>query len=95
MDNWQIRLAVASDMDCLAKIYLQSRIVSGCFLPIEELKYEDFYKDIFDEEVYVYEVNQKNHWFYQYLSTRFIYPPSICSSRLFCSRCRQAIVNFC
>lgn len=59
MDNWQIRLAVASDMDCLAKIYLQSRIASGCFLPIEELKYEDFYKDIFDEEVYVYERNQR------------------------------------
>lgn len=77
MDNWQIRLAVASDMDCLAKIYLQSRIASGCFLPIEELKYEDFYKDIFDEEVYVYEINQKVIGFIS------IYPPDLFIHLLF------------
>lgn len=77
MDNWQIRSAVASDMDCLAKIYLQSRIASGCFLPIEELKYEDFYKDIFDEEVYVYEINQKVIGFIS------IYPPDLFIHLLF------------
>ncbi len=77
MDNWQIRLAVAADMDCLAKIYLQSRIASGCFLPIEELKYEDFYKDIFDEEVYVYEINQKVIGFIS------IYPPDLFIHLLF------------
>ena len=59
MSEGQIRLATGTDSDCLAKIYLQSRIASGSFSSGKALKTEDFFNDTLEEEVYVYEMNQR------------------------------------
>lgn len=91
MSEGQIRLATGTDSDCLAKIYLQSRIASGSFSSGKALKKEDFFNDTLEEEVYVYERNQRIVGFIS------IYQPDLFIHLLFVhpDYFGQGIINFC